>query len=42
MNDNFLAWINGKFAFDRADWKLLNDNPNKYSAYFQFGNNPIL
>ena len=42
MNDSFLGWVNSKFAADRQDNKLVNDNPNKYSAYYHFGTNPLL
>jgi len=41
-NDNFLAWVSGRFAADRKDFKLNNDKVNKYSAYHHLGTNPLL
>jgi len=40
-NDIFLGWLSARFPADRLGDKLNNDNANKYSAYYQFGNNPI-
>ena len=42
VNDNFLFWVYGRAPVDRLSDKLINDKPNKYSAYFQFGSNPLL
>lgn len=42
QNDNFLAWVNGKFPFDRFSDKLMNDKVNKYSAYHYFGTQALL
>jgi hypothetical protein len=41
-NDIFLAWVSARFPADRIGDRLNNDKPNKYSAYYQFGNNPLL
>jgi hypothetical protein len=41
-NDNFLAWVNGKFPVDRLSDKLLNDKTQKYSAYNYFGTQGVL
>lgn len=35
-------WVNKHWPVDRMNDKLINDNPNKYSAYYQFGNNMFL
>ena len=34
VNDNFLFWIYGRAPVDRLSDKLINDKPNKYSAYY--------
>lgn len=39
-NDMFLAWVSTKWAVDRSD-RLLNDKPNKYAAYYWFGNSGL-
>ena len=41
-NDNFLAWVNGRFPVDRWSDKLTNDKPNRFSAYYHYGSNPML
>jgi len=42
LNDKIMAWVNGWFPVDRLSDKLINDNPNKYSAYYHFGTNSLL
>ena len=37
-----MAWIYGRLPVDRLSDKLINDKPNKYSAYYHYGNNPLL
>lgn len=34
-------WVNGQIPFDRLSDKLMNDKVQKYSAYHQFGTNPL-
>jgi hypothetical protein len=41
-NDNFLAWVNGKWGFDRMGDKLVNDKVQKWSAYNYFGTQSAL
>jgi len=41
-NDKFLSWVHGRAPVDRLSDKLINDNPNKYAAYYHFGKNPLL
>ena len=40
LNEKIQMWVNGKWAVDKDD-VLDNTKPNKYSAYFHFGNNPL-
>ena len=40
LNEKIQMWVNGKWAVDKDD-VLDNTRPNKYSAYFHFGNNPL-
>lgn len=40
-NDMFLAWVSTKLPFDRMSDRLLNDKPNKWAAYYWFGNSAL-
>ena len=41
-NDMFLNWVAGKFPVDRLTDRLVNDKPNKYSAYYWWGSTGLL
>lgn len=41
-NDLFLTWVRARFPADRLSDRLNNDKPNKYAAYYWWGNTRLL